>query len=175
MVKGGPGGSHYETDWGRFTKAYFDLDFAGADTAVLNIDHLYPETTAKQEGMSHVRVTAINGPANQSLGRTIEKLMANRTPSRKVIHLATELTLAKVTGFAPAITKPPKAGQPVEPGTIAAMTRHFIDLGVLDDDPAIVALTQHLTRWRVTRLQGGNADSLGSFVPPGASRDSDED
>ena len=41
------------------------------------------------------------------------------------------------------------------------------------DDPAIVALTQHLTRWRVTRLQGGNADSLGSFVPPGASRDSD--
>lgn len=173
MTKGGPGGSHYETDWNRFTRHYFDLDFGEADTSMLNIDHLYPETTAKHEGMSHVRVTAINGPANQSLGRTIEKLMANRAPRTKVIHLASELTLVKVSGSTIPITMPATAGQPVDEAAIARNIRRFVELGLTEDNPALVALTEHLTRWTVTRLQGGNADLLGPFIPPGSALDMD--
>ena len=175
MEKGGPGGSHYETDWNRFTRHHFNLDFGQAETSMLNIDHLYPETTAKHQGMSHVRVTAINGAANQNLGRTIEKLMANRTPRRKVIHLASELTLAKVSGCTVPITKPTQAGQPVDAAAIAQTIRHFVDLGLTENDPTMIALTEHLTRWTVTRLQGGDADLLGPFIPPDSALDIDPD
>ncbi len=162
--KGGPGGGFYETDWNNFCKDRFGVDFKSADTSMLNIDHLYPETTGMMEGLSHVRVTALNGPANQNLGRTIEKHMANRpAPSRKVVHKATFATLAKVAGATMAMTLPDTPGAPIEKAKISQLFSHFAKLGLLEDNPEIQRLDQHLTRWSVTRIQGGDADAIGNF------------
>ena len=162
--KGGPGGSFYETDWNNFCKDRFDVDFKSLDTSVLNIDHLYPETTGMIEGLSHVRVTALNGPANQNLGRTIEKQMANRpVASGKVIHKATFTTLAKIAGATMAMTLPDTPGAPIEAGKISQLFAHFAKLGLLDDSPEIRRLDALLTRWSVTKIQGGDVDAIEQF------------
>ena len=162
-VKGGPGGSFYETDWNNFAKAYFDVDFKALNTSTLNIDHVYPETTGHAEGLSHVRVTALNGPANQNLGRTIEKHMANAPTRKKVVHLATWFTLAKIAGLQTAIVLPDEAGAPTDRTLITKVFDYLASLDLAPTDPTIRALDEHLTRWNATRLQGGDADSIGMF------------
>ena len=161
VLKNGPGGSGYNTDWNNFARTYLGADYAALDTAAFNIDHLYPETTGYREGLSHVRVMPVPADSNQAVGRTLEKLMANRSFGRdRPAHKATVVTFAKVAGFANSITLPEQRGDPVDEGVIRQLVellqrRGFIEPGQLAND-----LTVHLTRWSVTRLQGGDADQL---------------
>jgi hypothetical protein len=166
VLKGGPGGSGYETDWNAFASKYFSFDYAAADTSQYNIDHLYPETTGFREGMSHVRVMPVPADSNQAIGRTLEKLMANQRFSRtRVAHKATVVTFAKIAGFAESINLPEDRSDPVDAGVILRLVnllqrRRFIESGGLAQQ-----LTLHLTRWSITRLQGGDVDQLGVFAP----------
>ena len=161
-AKVGPGSSNYKTDWNRFTNQYFGLSFKDAETEALNVDHLYPETTAKEEGLTHVRMSPANASSNQELGRTIEKLMAQRAGGRdRPIRKATELTLLKVCGGPASITLPDERGQPVEMRQIAQAIQHLNDLGMGGSNPAITKLRERLTQWSVTKIQGGNVDAIG--------------
>lgn len=72
------------------------------DGASFNIDHVFPKAAAGLDGMSHVRVLAIEAAGNQSAGRTLEKAMKQRgdsKPGRKIIRQATWMTLGKACGF----------------------------------------------------------------------------
>jgi hypothetical protein len=114
--------------------------------------------------MSHVM--PVPKDSNQAIGRTLEKLVANqRFGKNRIAHQATIVTLAKIAGFAEHITLPVTRGQPVDAGVVQRLVRLLQTKGFLADDALIRDLTQHLTRWTVTRLQGGDADALGIFAP----------
>ena len=121
VLKKGPGGSHYDTDWNNFVHDWLAADWRSLDTHNYNIGHLYPETTAYYEGMSHVRVMPVPDDSNQAVGRTLEKLMANQTfRKNRMAHKATVVIFAKIAGFADPITLPAERGRPVDEGRSAA-------------------------------------------------------
>jgi hypothetical protein len=166
VKKGGPGGSGYETDWNAFAHKYFSVDYDALDTSNYNIDHLYPETTAYREGMSHVRAMPVPKDSNQAIGRTLEKLMANQKFNpKRVVHKATVVTFAKIAGFAESITLPEQRGQPVDPGIIVRLVLRLQQQGFIEAGELARQLTVHLTRWSVTRLQRGDVNQLGIFAP----------
>jgi hypothetical protein len=165
VLKKGPGGSAYNTDWNAFCRKYFGIDYGALNTVAFNIDHLYPETTAYREGMSHVRVMPVPADSNQAVGRTLEKLMANRSFARKrPAHKASVVTFAKIAGFAEPITLPDDRGDPVDRGVILRLVQLLQAKGFIEGGSLAQELTAHLTRWSITRLQGGDADQLGIFA-----------
>jgi hypothetical protein len=166
VLKGGPGSSNYDTDWNNFAKRYYDFDFNNASTGEYNVDHLYPETAGMRIGLSHERVMPVDRSANQEVGRTIEALMAKRLPQKdKLIHKATFVTFAKVSGFDEAIVLPEERGGPVDEQIIRRLIVHLQRKRLIEAGPAMRALHAHLTRWSVTRIQGGDADAIGTFEP----------
>ena len=166
VLKGGPGGTGYETDWRAFARKYYSVDYAAFDTSDFNIDHLYPETTAYREHMSHVRAMPVPKDSNQAVGRTLEKLMANQKfNAKRVVHKATVVTFAKIAGFAESINLPDQRGQPVDPGVVLRLVLLLQRRGFIEAGELARQLTVHLTRWSITRLQGGDVDQLGVFAP----------
>lgn len=175
-IKGTAGSGHYLTDWNKFARNYCQVDYAKADTSVLNVDHLYPETAAYRQGLKYVRVMPVDEGANKRVGRTQEKLMAQAAQEaverqqtdpaivpRMRPHSATPVTLAKASAFSDSIVLPKHRGDPVDFGVISRLVRHLQDMGWLENDQLTQELTTHLTRWTVTRRQGGDADQLGVF------------
>jgi hypothetical protein len=166
VVKGGPGSSHYDTDWNNFAKRYYNFDFNSASTSDYNVDHMFPETTGERKGLSHVRAMPVDWSANQAVGRTLEAQMAERLPQpSKVIHKATFVTFAKVSGFDESIVLPKPRGGPVDEQVIRRLIVHLQRRRLVEPGPSMRALHLHLTRWSVTRIQGGDADALGPFEP----------
>jgi hypothetical protein len=166
VLKGGPGSSNYDTDWNNFAKRYYGFDFNTASTSEYNVDHMFPETTGMRKGLSHVRVMPVDASANTAVGRTIEAQMAKRLQQPdKVIHKATFMTFAKVSGFDEQIVLPEDRGGPVEEQIIRRLIVHLQRRRVVEPGPSMRALHMHLTRWSVTRIQGGDVDALGTFEP----------
>ncbi len=166
VIKGGPGSSFYETDWNNFSIKFYEFNYKNANTAGWNIDHLFPETTGQNLDLSHVRVMPIDADSNQALGRTIEKLMANsQMNNQKVIRKATYTTFAKAGGFRESIVLPKNRNDPVDQGTITRLIQHLRQKGLVENVQLAADLHVHLTRWSVTRIQGGDADQLGVFAP----------
>jgi hypothetical protein len=164
VLKGGPGSSNYDTDWNNFAKRHFNFDFNTATTSDYNVDHLFPETTGMRKGLSHVRVMPVDGPANQAVGRTLEAQMASRLlQPTKVIHKATFVTFAKVSGFDESIVLPEPRGGPVDEPVIMRLVAHLQRKRLVESGPLMRALHTHLTRSSVTRIQGGDIDALGIF------------
>ena len=107
----------------------------------------------------------IDADSNQALGRTIEKLMANsQMNDQKVVRKATYITFAKAGGFTESIVLPKNRNDPVDQGVITRLIQHLRRKGLVEDGQ-IAELHGHLTRWSVTRIQGGDADQLGVYAP----------
>lgn len=69
---------------------------------IFNIDHLFPQAPALADGLSHVRLMAVEAEANQIAGATLEQAMTRRAKNvanGKVIRHATWMTIGKAAGF----------------------------------------------------------------------------
>lgn len=84
-----------------FAKRWLDMPGrpSGED---FNIDHLFPQAAALADGLSHVRLMAVDPEANQIAGATLEQAMtarAAKVASGKVMRHATWMTIGKAAGF----------------------------------------------------------------------------
>ncbi|WP_372619649.1 hypothetical protein [Falsiroseomonas sp.] len=96
-----PTDTGYRDLYDAFAKTWLGLP-GRPDGRAFNIDHLFPKAAGALDGLSHVRVMAIEAAPNQSAGRTLEKAMKQRAsdvPGGKLVRHATWQTIGKVAGF----------------------------------------------------------------------------
>lgn len=122
------------------------------DGAAFNIDHVFPKAAAALDGLTHVRVLAIEAAGNQSAGRTLEKAMKQRASlaSRgRTMRKATWMSIGKATNFTGWESLPEAAAA----GNAAVVARLFAHLAARGITPPAGALEQGLTAHTLGRIR----------------------
>lgn len=146
-----PRSSAYRSLFAQFAVARLGLD-GRPDGATFNIDHVFPKAAAALDGMSHVRVLAIEAAGNQSAGRTLEKAMKQRgddAPGRKRIRHATWMTIGKAAGFV-GWEALPADDAPGNAQLVAALFAHLAARGI---HPPQGAMEHGLTAHTLSRIR----------------------
>jgi hypothetical protein len=100
---------------------------------IFNIDHLFPQAPALADGLSHVRLMAVEAEANQIAGATLEQVMTRRAEqvaNGKVIRHATWMTIGKAAGFT-GWEELPADGTGANHAVVARLFAHLAARGIL--------------------------------------------
>lgn len=99
---------------------------------LVNIDHLFPQAPALADGLSHVRLMAVDPEANQIAGSTLEQGMTRRSKAvanGKVIRHATWMTIGKAAGFV-GWEELPSGDAPGNQAVVARLFAHLAARGI---------------------------------------------
>ena len=159
--KGTPGSNAYRTQWKRFCRQKYGIDW-NLPGAEVNIDHLFPETAGSVMGLTFIRLMPIDAKANRAQSPE-EKQRAKREreiiaqpPAFKEptpVRLAVPETLAKATGFREAIKLPEDRSGPADLAQIRRLVAHVTRTTGLDEPKVLTELMVHLTQSRITDIQ----------------------
>lgn len=121
-----PGYGSYRRAFERFAIREFGV--GGLDDADVQIDHVFPKSSALRNDFGFVRMLAVPPAGNMSAGRTIEKAMVARNdthgPSARGTRMATYFSVGKATGFAGYEALPHDEGEANAP-LVAALFAHL--------------------------------------------------
>jgi hypothetical protein len=144
--------------YGGYREAYADfaverLGLAGRpDGGSFNIDHVFPKAAAALDGLSHVRMLAIEAPGNQSAGRTLEKAMKQRAdaaPNARGMRKATWMSIGKASNFTGWEALP----EVLAAGNQALVARLFAHLAARGIVPPAGAVEQRMTAHTLGRIR----------------------
>jgi len=147
-----PGYGSYRRAFERF--AVRELGAVGLDDADVQIDHLFPKSSALRNDFGYVRMLAVPPAGNMAAGRTIEKAMARRNdaygPGDRSTRMATYFAIGKASGFAgyEALPDGEEAGNAA---MVAALFAHLRQFGLPPE--VLTALDARLTAFTATRIR----------------------